>query len=200
MSDGRKPSVAFALGLGLVMTACSMSSTPPAEPSPEFAPREVVDIVLTALRSNNEPAPDTGIATAFAFASPGNRESTGPLPRFIQMIEAGYAPLIDHRSAEFAHLTQSILERLGKILWQSGRGDDNPVNRILPQHPHRILGHLFVGEVEQQGAQSPVLKPTGEEIEDLSPYVVYFRSWNGPTPGPPPQDENIPNDELRHSL
>ena len=130
MSDGRKPSVAFALGLGLVMTACSMSSTPPAEPSPEFAPREVVDIVLTALRSNNEPAPDTGIATAFAFASPGNRESTGPLPRFIQMIEAGYAPLIDHRSAEIG----PPVERGDRLVF--------PV-RIYPQEgPVRL--YLFV--------------------------------------------------------
>ena len=90
---------AISVALSVVLTACS-HQTPPPQPSPDLKPGEVVGIVLSALQTNDEPAADTGIATAFAFASPGNQDNTGPLPRFIRMVEAGYAPLLDHRNAE----------------------------------------------------------------------------------------------------
>lgn len=56
-------------------------------PSPELAPGDVVRIQLNALRANDDA--DQGIAVAFRFASPRNKASTGPLPRFIHMIKAG---------------------------------------------------------------------------------------------------------------
>ena len=54
-------------------------------PRPELSPEEVIRIQLEALRHNDEQ--DRGIEVAFRFASPANRASTGPLPRFIRMIE-----------------------------------------------------------------------------------------------------------------
>ena len=39
-------------------------------PSPELSPRDVVRIQLSALKHNDTPEPDAGIATVFRFASP----------------------------------------------------------------------------------------------------------------------------------
>ncbi len=69
-------------------------------PSPELDPGEVVRIQLNALRANN--ASDEGIAVAFRFASPRNKASTGPLPRFIHMIKAGpYRLMLEYERASY---------------------------------------------------------------------------------------------------
>lgn len=70
------------------------------QPSPDLTPNEVVRLQLQALKRNDEPAPDTGIEIAFRFASPSNREVTGPLPRFVELVKnPAYLPLLNHRSA-----------------------------------------------------------------------------------------------------
>ena len=69
-------------------------------PRPELSPGEVVRIQLEALRHNDDR--DRGIEVAFRFASPANRASTGPLPRFIRMIERGpYALMLAFREASY---------------------------------------------------------------------------------------------------
>ena len=69
-------------------------------PDPGLSPGEVIRIQLEALRHNDEH--DRGIAVAFRFASPANRASTGPLSRFIKMIENGpYALMLDFRDAAY---------------------------------------------------------------------------------------------------
>lgn len=69
-------------------------------PSPELDPGQVVRIQLRALRANN--ASDEGIAVAFRFASPRNKASTGPLPRFIHMIRAGpYRLMLEYERASY---------------------------------------------------------------------------------------------------
>ena len=55
----------------------------PTEPSAELAPEEVVAAQLHALRQNDPANRDAGIRIAFRFASPGNRQVTGPIERFI---------------------------------------------------------------------------------------------------------------------
>jgi hypothetical protein len=60
-----------------------------------------------------------------------------------------------------------VAERLGEAGRQGRGGDDHAVDRILPQHPHRVGGIGFVAEVDQQGPQPPVLQPAGEEVEHL---------------------------------
>ena len=69
-------------------------------PRPELSPAEVIRIQLEALRNNDER--DRGIEVAFRFASPANRASTGPLPRFIRMIEDGpYSLMLEFRKASY---------------------------------------------------------------------------------------------------
>ena len=67
-------------------------------PDPDLTPEEVVAIQLRALQLNDQQ--DRGIAVAFRFASPQNRASTGPLPRFAGMIRNGpYSSMLNHVSA-----------------------------------------------------------------------------------------------------
>jgi len=68
-------------------------------PSPELTAEDVVAIQLRALKHNNTPSRDAGIAQVWEFAHPDNKRLTGPLPRFAQMIRsASYAILLGHRS------------------------------------------------------------------------------------------------------
>jgi hypothetical protein len=68
-------------------------------PSPALTPAQVVRLVLDALKNND--AADSGIAVTFDFASPLNKEMTGPLARFIPMVKnPAYRPMLNHRSAQ----------------------------------------------------------------------------------------------------
>ena len=72
-------------------------------PRPGLLPGEVIRIQLEALRHND--ARDRGIEVAFRFASPANREQTGPLSRFIRMIKQGpYALMLDFHEASYGTL------------------------------------------------------------------------------------------------
>jgi hypothetical protein len=69
-------------------------------PDPSYGPDEVVSLQLDALADNDDPVEDAGIKTAYNFASPANRRATGPLDRFVRMVEGPrYAPMIDHVEA-----------------------------------------------------------------------------------------------------
>lgn len=70
-------------------------------PGPRMSPEQVVRAQLAALRSNDPE--DRGIQVAFRFASPDNKRSTGPLPRFARMLKDGpYALMLRYRSASYA--------------------------------------------------------------------------------------------------
>jgi hypothetical protein len=69
-------------------------------PTPDEGPGEVVERQLDALATNDEPFADAGVLTAYNFASPANRASTGPSERFVRMVRGPtYAPMIDHVEA-----------------------------------------------------------------------------------------------------
>jgi hypothetical protein len=68
--------------------------------SPEISPEQVVRLQLESLQHNDDS--NQGIATAFNFASPSNKKSTGPLTRFIKMVKMPpYSSMLNHRSVEF---------------------------------------------------------------------------------------------------
>ena len=95
----------FAVFLILALTACR--PLPSIQPSPNLSPVEVVDIELKALQSPDVPRPNAGIWTVFQFASPGNRQVTGPYGRFIGMIKSvPNTPLLHSRSWRFGLLRQ----------------------------------------------------------------------------------------------
>lgn len=77
------------------------------EPAPNLSPRDVVEAQLSAMQRNDEPEPDAGIRVAFRFASPSNREMTGPVERFIAMVkQPGYDALLNHRQTSLSDTTQ----------------------------------------------------------------------------------------------
>jgi hypothetical protein len=70
-------------------------------PNPDLSPEEVVKIQVEALRNNDEL--DKGIEITFRFASPANKEMTGPLNRFVRLVKnPSYRPMLNHRTAEYA--------------------------------------------------------------------------------------------------
>lgn len=97
MSGKRSIRKLFALlCLGLVLPALTAAAEPP-RPNSSLSPADVVRIQLQALRHNDRPKPDAGIATVYAFASPGNHSVTGSLAGFAQLIHNGYQPMIGNR-------------------------------------------------------------------------------------------------------
>ena len=76
------------------------ASADQASPKPEHKPEAVVGFQLEALRNNDSPTPDSGIKTAFRFASPENRLVTGPVEKFISLVKNPiYRPLLNHKEA-----------------------------------------------------------------------------------------------------
>ena len=93
--------------LAIVLAFAAIAFGAALDPAPELTPRDVVEAQLSALRSNDEPQPDAGIRTAFRFASPENRRTTGPVERFIEMVKNPlYAPLLNHRTAHLSDTTR----------------------------------------------------------------------------------------------
>lgn len=78
-----------------------------AQPRVDLAPEDVVGIVINALASNDQPYADAGIATTFAFASPGNKANTGPLEKFTRMVKSHpYAVMVNHVAHDFSEVVR----------------------------------------------------------------------------------------------
>jgi hypothetical protein len=92
--------------MNVILLALALAGSAP-HPEPSLSPSQVVSIVLNALQHNDDPQPDAGIATTFEFASPANREETGPLPRFALMIKnPAYRVMLGFRRATRGPLEQ----------------------------------------------------------------------------------------------
>lgn len=69
-------------------------------PSAALTPEQVVQIQLEALRLND--SQNRGIEVAFRFASPDNKQHTGPLPRFISMLhERPYSLMLGYENVAY---------------------------------------------------------------------------------------------------
>lgn len=92
------------------------------QPQLNLKPEQVVRIVIEALANNDSPYADAGIATAFNFASPANKVSTGPLKRFTSMVNAGYGLMLNHLSSEFSELVikDSVAYQMVKLMAHNG--------------------------------------------------------------------------------
>lgn len=84
-----------------------------AYPSPELSPEEVVEIQMEAFSNNDED--DTGVAIAFRFASPQNKEMTGPLSRFSTMMRTpAYRPMLTAEQIEYG--ATAVRERVARVV------------------------------------------------------------------------------------
>lgn len=111
------------LSIGLVVAPGLLAAQ--ATPDPGLSPAQVVAAQLEALQSIDQPTPDAGMALVFAFASPGNRAQTGPLPRFSRMVRQGYGGLVNNRGAtiedvvvedDTAFVATKVIARSGEVL------------------------------------------------------------------------------------
>jgi len=69
-------------------------------PRSELSPQEVVQYQVHALQQNDDPKSDAGIERAFRFASPSNKQVTGPLENFVQIVKSpAYSSLLNSRSS-----------------------------------------------------------------------------------------------------
>ena len=67
------------------------------KPNPALKPIEVISIQLNALKDNNNPYLNAGVAQTWEFAHPSNRMYTGPLENFIKMMYApSYNIMLNH--------------------------------------------------------------------------------------------------------
>ena len=67
-------------------------------PNPNIKPEEVIAIQLNALMNNDLPYIDAGISQTWEFAHPQNRQYTGPLSNFKQMMKSdSYILMLDHK-------------------------------------------------------------------------------------------------------
>ena len=71
-------------------------------PSKNMTPGQVVRTQMEALQHNDTPHADAGIETTFAFASPENKQATGPLEHFIGIVKApAYLPMLNCKSVAY---------------------------------------------------------------------------------------------------
>ncbi len=67
------------------------------KPNPSLKPIEVVSIQLNALKDNNNPYLNAGVAQTWEFAHPSNRKYTGPLENFVKMMYTpSYVIMLGH--------------------------------------------------------------------------------------------------------
>lgn len=93
--------VVFSLTLVSNILFASSELYPEINPSPVYTPDEVVGIQMRALGKNDVPYEDAGIELTFRFASPGNKQNTGPLERFKMLFDnPGYGPMLKFETLE----------------------------------------------------------------------------------------------------
>jgi Domain of unknown function (DUF4864) len=93
-------------------------------PRPELSPDEVVQYQVAALQRNDDPTSDAGIERAFRFASPTNKQVTGPLEHFVQIVKSpAYSPLLNSRSSTIvgSELKEDQAKIVVKIVAVDGR-------------------------------------------------------------------------------
>ena len=102
--------------VGIAILLCTFATIAPADPAtqpaaaakspspdPKMKPDEVVRAVIESLSTND--AADNGIRTTWKFASPANKEMTGPIERFIPMVKTpAYAPMLQRNQVHYGQL------------------------------------------------------------------------------------------------
>ena len=100
-------------------------------PHPSLSPLDVVQIIMNALQNNDEPSKNRGIAVTYNFTSPANKNVTGPIERFVNMVTGPvYGKMVDHLGA--------VYEKI-KI-----RGNSASIDVIIKVVSGRFVGFRFL--------------------------------------------------------
>src|SRR5580704_4426752 len=126
----------------LLVFACSsqvaLAQLSDLTPRPELTPEQVVQYQVTALQQNDDPKSDAGIERAFRFASPNNKEATGPLENFVRIVKSpAYSPLLNNRSSS--------------IFGSEVKGDQAKVGVKIVAADGRELTYIFILSKQNQG-------------------------------------------------
>ena len=104
------------------------------KPNSNIKPSEVVKIQLLGLQNNNKLFNDSGIEQTWNFAHPMNKQATGPLDRFKEMLKSNnYQMMINH---------------ISHTITQVRRGDDWVQFEVIILDKEKIY-HKFNWQVEK---------------------------------------------------
>ena len=106
------------------------------KPSYLLKPDQVIAIQLTALKNNDNPYQNYGIEQTWEFAHPKNRIFTGPLKKFIRMMNtASYSVILNHRK----HSINTILVNDNIALFYVEIVDSNGINLAFEWVVEKVL-------------------------------------------------------------
>ena len=78
------------------------------KPKKGIEPDQVVKIQLNSLMNNDKPNVDDGIRQTWEFAHPSNKQYTGPLSKFINLLKSdSYKMLLNHLDNEIIQVFKS---------------------------------------------------------------------------------------------
>ena len=78
------------------------------KPSILIKPSEVVLIQLNGLMKNDDPKKNSGIKQTWMMAHPFDKKNTGPLPRFIKLLQSdSYRMLLNHLESQIVEVFKS---------------------------------------------------------------------------------------------
>ena len=96
--------IIFGLAVMFIVTAKADLT----KPNDGIEPYQVVNIQLTGLKNNDIPNKDYGIEQTWEFAHPLNKKYTGPLPKFINLLNSeSYKTLLNHIENEIIEVFKS---------------------------------------------------------------------------------------------
>jgi len=96
--------IVFVLAITFIVTANADLT----KPNNGIEPYQVVNIQLTGLQNNDIPSKNNGIEQTWEFAHPLNKKYTGPLPRFINLLNSeSYKMLLNHIENEIIEVFKS---------------------------------------------------------------------------------------------
>lgn len=102
-------------------------------PSPALNPGEVVRIQVEALRKNGPL--NEGIELTYRFASPGNKQVTGPLDRFVRMVSsAPYDRLLNHLNASYGPVSMTGEGAFQTVTITDREGQETAYLWVLSRH------------------------------------------------------------------
>ena len=111
------------------------------KPNSNIKPSEVVKIQLLGLQNNNKVFNDSGIEQTWNFAHPMNKQATGPLDRFKEMLKSNnYQMMINH---------------ISHTITQVRRGDDWVQFEVIILDKEKIY-HKFNWQVEKFTEDGPL--------------------------------------------
>ena len=90
-------------------------------PNPKLKANEIVKIQLNAMKENDQT--NFGIEITFRFASPKNKIQTGPIEKFILLVQNPiYRPLLNHLSATFLDLKVDADQAIQEVIIKTTEG------------------------------------------------------------------------------